>query len=99
MRMRNGVWSGAWCTGTRSSVAATRAGTPAAHSPQSAPGSSARARDGGPASNFFSQHLLQNMAIERQIGHHALEPRVLFLEHAQLAQLGHAPVGELLLPD
>jgi len=41
---------------------------------------------------------LQDVTIERQIGDHALEPRVLFLEHAQRAQLGYAQIGELLLP-
>jgi len=41
---------------------------------------------------------LQDVAIERQIGHHALQPRVLLLEHAQLAQLRHAEPGKLLLP-
>jgi hypothetical protein len=42
-----------------------------------------------PASDFFSQHLLKDVPIEREIGHQALEACVLVLELLELAQLSH----------
>ena len=42
----------------------------------------------GQPSEVFSDHLLQDLAIQRQIGDDPLQPRVLVLEHLQAPQLG-----------
>ena len=39
---------------------------------------------GGPLELFFD-HLLEHVPIERQIGHHALKPRVLLAQHTKLS--------------
>src|SRR5262249_54658499 len=54
---------------------------------------------GARASGVFSQRLRQHVFVEGEVGHQALQPRVLVLELAQAAQLAHAQVGVLLLPD
>lgn len=87
------------CGGTTSSGATGQAGTPAICSPQSARESTVRVRDGAPASDFSSQHLLQEVPIERRVRHQALQPGILVLEHAQRAQLRHPRPTVLLLPD
>jgi len=46
----------------------------------------------------FSGLLLQDLLVQRQVGHDPLQPRILILEHLQPPQLGHAEVRILLLP-
>src|SRR5215510_11828196 len=75
------------------------AGTHASRSPGSARGSSGQSRAAVPASDLFSEHLLQDVPIEREIPHHALQPRVLLLELLQPPQLGDPEIRVLLLPD
>jgi hypothetical protein len=50
------------------------------------------------ASQLFSDHLLQDVAIERQVRDHLFQFGVFVAQRAELAQLGQAKPGELLLP-
>ncbi len=50
------------------------------------------------ASQLFSDDLLEDVAVEGQIGDHLLQLAVFVAERPQLAQLGEAEAGELLLP-
>src|SRR6266581_751895 len=62
------------------------------------PGTRWPARADGSASDFFSERLGEHVLVEREVRHHALQPRVLVLELAQPAQLADAQVRVLLLP-
>ena len=84
-RVRNGVWSFAWLRRyqvERRNTASRHACATLAPKRSRIQCASSRRRAGF---RLFSQHLLPNVAIERQIGHDTLEPCVLLLEHAQLA--------------
>lgn len=70
-------------------AAALPADTIASRSPGTARGSSGRLRVVVSASGLFSDHLGQDLLVQRQIRDRAFEPRILFL---QLTQLGHAQV-------
>jgi hypothetical protein len=50
------------------------------------------------ASQLFSDDLLKDVAIERQVGDDALQLAVFVAQRSQLAQLGEPKTGELLLP-
>src|SRR5579862_122425 len=76
-----------------------RAESPYAHSPSSAPESIGPARDGALASELFSDHLAEDVFIEREVGHQALEARVLIAQLAELADLGEPELRVLLLPE
>jgi len=65
-----------------------RAESPSAHSPSTAPESIGPARDGALASELFSDHLAEDVLVEGQIGHQALEACVLIAQLAELADLG-----------
>ena len=51
------------------------------------------------ASELFSNHLIQNVLVQRQIRHKPLQSRVLVLELAQSSQFAHPQARVLLLPD
>src|SRR5205823_2611720 len=51
------------------------------------------------ASTFFSNHLLENLFVQRQVGDEALQPRILLAHLPQLAHLGDAQAAVLLLPE
>lgn len=52
-----------------------------------------------PASDLFSDDLLQDVLVQRQISHHTLQSCILFLELAQPPDLAATQVAVLLLPD
>src|SRR5690606_32675680 len=66
---------------------------------ETSPGSTGRAPVAWLALPVFSDGLLQDVLVEREVGDEALEPRVLLFELPQPAQLTHAQVRELPLPD
>src|SRR5579871_2368885 len=76
-----------------------RAESPCAHSPSNAPESIRPARDGALASELFSDHLAQDVLVEREVGDQALQARVLIAQLAELADLGEPELGVLLLPE
>ena len=51
------------------------------------------------ALDFFSDHLLQDLLVERQVGDESLQPRILVAHLPQLADLRHAQAAKLLLPE
>src|SRR5882762_4177929 len=75
-----------------------RAARPCAPSPRSAPKSTGPAHGVALASELFSDHLAQDVLIEREVGHQALEARVLIAQLAELADLGEPELRVLLLP-
>jgi hypothetical protein len=48
--------------------------------------------------NLFSDNLLKDVAIERQVGHDLFQLRILVAQQSQLAELLQAEPAELLLP-
>ena len=52
----------------------------------------------GPALPLFSERLLQDRLVERQIGNDLLQLAVLFAQLAQLPRFGRAEIAETLLP-
>ena len=52
-----------------------------------------------PALGLFFEHLLQNVPIQGQIGHQALQACILVSQLPELTQLAHSQVAVLLLPD
>src|SRR5262249_2895844 len=50
------------------------------------------------ALDFFSDHLLQDLLVERQVGHQPLQPRIFLAHLPQLADFRHPEAAELLLP-
>src|SRR4029079_19683751 len=87
---------GSWRT--RPTDAAVPDGTTVERSPGSALESRLPARAAWQPSDLFSDDLLQDLLVERQIGHDRLQSRVLVLEHLEAPQLGYAEVCVLLLP-
>src|SRR5207302_7049676 len=75
-----------------------RVARPCAPSPRSGPKSTGPAHDGALASELFSDHLAQDVLIEREVRHQALEARVLIAQLAQLPDLGEPELRVLLLP-
>src|SRR6516164_196958 len=57
------------------------------------------APDGARASGVFSQRLRQHVLVEREIGDQMLQSGVFVLELPQAAELAHAQMRVLLLPD
>jgi len=47
----------------------------------------------------LSQHLLEDVLVERQIRHETLQARILLTHLPQLADLGYAQAAVLLLPE
>src|SRR5437879_7848166 len=82
-----------------SPAAAAPAGTNASCSSGIAHGSTGRADAVVPALGLFFEHLLQNVPIQGQIGHQALQACILVSQLPKLAQLAHTQVAVLLLPD
>jgi len=50
------------------------------------------------AFRLFSDHLLQDLLFQRQVGDDASQARILVFELLELAQLAYAKIGVLLLP-
>jgi len=71
----------------------------AGRSPEIAHGPDRQRHDGGLASDFFSNDFRQDLLVQGQIGDQAFQAAVLLLQLPQLAQLGDAEAGVLLLPD
>lgn len=63
------------------------------------PASTARARAAGEALQLFLHGLLQDVAVEREVGDQPLEFAVFFTQLTELAQLTQAEPRVLLLPD
>jgi hypothetical protein len=71
---------------------------PAAHIRGSPPAQIAPAPSAGLALELFSEHLLEHVFIQGEVGHQWFELAVLRFELAQAAQLRNARAGELTLP-
>src|SRR5438270_194118 len=84
---------------TTRSARSRRAAALCAPSPRNAPESTGPAHDGALASELFSDHLAQDVFIEREIGYETLQARVLITQLAELADLGEPELGVLLLPE
>src|SRR2546429_104585 len=84
---------------TTRSARSRRAAALCAPSPRNAPESTGPAHGGALASELFSDHLAEDVLIEREIGHQALQPRVLITQLAELADLGEPELCVLLLPE
>src|SRR6267378_4550946 len=84
---------------TTRSARSRRAAALCAPSPRNAPESTGPAHDGAPASELFSDHLAQDVLIEREIGYETLQARVLITQLAQLVDLGEPELRVLLLPE
>lgn len=74
------------------------ADTPSGHLPDARPGSIEPPPGGVSASDLFSDHVLQNMLVQSQVGHNPLEPRVFLFKLAQPTNLASRKIAVLLPP-